>query len=353
MGRTRRPPATIAAVVAFTVVLAACGTHPGGAAGGSLHDGLSAVADSPTSRAALAWADQTELRKLSGIASYNAVGGKKVDPRWARLTVVALPTVAGLEPQLTAAIGLDVYKGTRAMTVGSALAAAGRVDGADTSAVQARLKAMGAQTTTSNGTSLTVLASDDQVDVGNPHLSGDVYLALNRVAIKGSTVAFALASAPLNVVLGGGRSLADNADDAAIADCLGDVMVARITAPPAGAAAGVSLVGVGVRRPTDPGGPVQEVLCEAVGGSLVTTVTAAMVQRTHPDAILPVGGEQVRDRITQATVDQVQKNGVHTARLVVQLVTPARAGFLLLDQGTGDAGLAYLGGGLPPPGGGS
>jgi hypothetical protein len=198
--------------------------------------------------------------------------------------------------------------------------------------------------------SLSVLASDGQVDVGNPHLSGDVYLALNRVAVKGSTVAFALGTAPLDVVLGGGRSLADDADEAAMAGCLGDVVVARITEPPAGSAPGVTLVGAGVLRPSAANAPVREVLCEVVGGSVASTVTASMTQRTQPDATLPEGGLQVRDRIAQSTVDQVQKGSFHLARLVVQLVGTARAGFLLLDQGDDGAGLAYLGGGIPPPG---
>jgi hypothetical protein len=344
MGRQRRMAIAGAGLVA-ALLLAACGSRSGAGTATSLHDAMTAVRDGPTSRAFFSWADQHQLRVLTGISSYTGASGRKVDPKWARLTTVALPTVAGLEPQLTSAIGIDVYTGSRAMTVGVAPEAAGRLDGANPVVVQSKLKTIGAQPQQAKGVSLSVLAADDQVDVGNPHLGGDLYLALNRVAVKGTTAAFALANEPLDAVLGGGRTLADDADEAAVADCLGDVVVARVTVPPPGAAPGVTLVGVGVRRPASSASAVNEVLCEVVNSSSVGTVAASMVQRTRPDATLPGRGLSVRDRVAQAVVDQVQKGNVHTARLTVQLVSPARAGFLLLDQGADDAGLAYLGGG--------
>jgi hypothetical protein len=352
MGRPRRT-AIAGAVLAAALLLAACGSRSGAGGATTLHDAMTAVRDGPMSRAFFSWADQHQLRALTGIGSYTGASGRKVDPKWARLTTIALPTVAGLEPQLTSATGIDVYTGSRAMTVGVAPEAAGRLDGANPVVVQSKLRTLGAQPQEARGVSLSVLAADDQVDVGNPHLGGDVYLALNRVAVKGTTVAFALASGPLDAVLGRGRPLADDADEAAVADCLGDVFVARVTVPPPGAAPGVTLVGVGVRRPAGSASGVGEVLCEVVNGSSLGNVAASMVQRTRPDATLPGSGLPVRDRVAQAVVDQVQKGDIHAARLTVQLVSPARAGFLLLDQGADGAGLAYLGGGTYLAGGSS
>jgi len=335
----------VAVVAVVAVGLAACNTATSNAgSAGALRDAMATVQDNPVSRRFFAWSDQGAVRKLTGVGSATgAADAKKVNATWSRLSAAALPALAGLEPQVTTSTGIDVYKGTRAMTVGVAPETAGRIDGASAGAVHKQLKVLGVTPSSGKGLSIAVLAPDDQVALGNPHLGGDVYLALNRLAVKGSTVAFGLASGPLNVVLGSGRSLADDADEAAMAQCLGDVVVARVTTPPAGAAAGVTLVGVGVRRPASPTDRVTEVLCEIAGNS-TDAVASSMVSRTQPDAPL-TGGLQVRDRVAQAVVDQVKRGDIRAARLTVDLVGLARAGFLLFDQGEGDAGLAYLGGG--------
>jgi hypothetical protein len=348
LGRSR----AIAVVTAFTLCLVACnGGSSSSGAGSDVRDGMASVQDNPLSRRFFGWSDQTELRKLTGITSYtNAGNAKKVNGTWSRLTGAAVPDLAGLEPQLTSSTGIDVYKGNRAITVGVPPNTAGRIDGADTGAVTKQLKVLGVTPQSTKGLSISVLAPDDQVAVGNPHLGGDVYLALNRLAVKGSTVAFGLASGPLNVVLGGaGRSLADDTDEAAMAQCLGDVVVAQVTTPPAGAAAGVTLVGVAVRRPASPTDRVSEVLCEVAGNS-TDAVASAMVARTQPDSALPGRGLHVRDRVAQAVVDQVRRGDVRLGRLTIDLVSQARAGFLLFDQGSDRAGLAYLGGGTTPAG---
>ena len=243
-----------------------------------------------------------------------------------------------------------MYKGSRAITVGAAPDTAGRIDGADISAVDKQLKVLGVTPPAGKGLSVAVLAPDDQVAVGNPHLGGDVYLALNRLAVKGSTVAYALASGPLNVVLGGGRSLADEPDEAAMAQCLGDVVVAQVSTPPAGAAAGVTLVGVGVRRPAAPTDRVSEVLCEIAGNA----DRHGGLEHGCPDPtrcpLAGTGPPCTRIGLAQAVVDQTRRGDVRAARLTADLVSPARAGFLLLDQGSDGSGLAYLGGGSPPAG---
>jgi hypothetical protein len=335
----------MAAAAALALGLAACNSaaSSGGSAGG-LREAMASVQDNPVSRRFFAWSDQAALRKLTGISSESSAGSaKKLNPTWTRLTAAALPALAGLEPQVTSSTGIDVYKGAQAITVGVAPETAGRIDGISAGAVTKQLKVLGVTPTSGKGLSIAVLAPDDQVAVGNPHLGRDVYLALNRLAVKGSTVAFGLASGPLNVALGGGRSLADDTDETAMAQCLGDVVVAQVTTPPAGAAAGVTLVGVGVRRPASPTDRVTEVLCEIAGNS-TDAVASAMVARTQPGAPI-IGGLHIRDRVAQAVVDQVRKGDIRAARLTVDLLSLARAGFLLFDQGDNDAGLAYLGGG--------
>jgi len=346
--RGRRAAIGVASILFGVSVLSGCsGAGGDNGPGGSLLSAMGAVQASPISRASFAWSDQHALRLLSGVTSAaGASNPKKVNPTWSRLADVALPALVGLEPQVTTGTGIDRYAGSRAMTVGLAGERAGRVDGADVATVAKRFKALGAPATASGGRTAYVLAPDEQVDLGNAHLGGDVYLAINRVVIKGSAVAFGLAGPPVDVALGGGRSLADDPEEAAVAECLGDVVVAQVWATPTGAAPGVTMIGAGVRRTSAPTDRPREVLCEVAGVAQVDNVTAALAQGTQASALLPVSGVHARDRVAQATVDQVRKGDLRVARLTIDLVAPARAGVLLLDEGLG--GMIALGGGGTP-----
>ena len=72
-----------------------------------------------------------------------------------------------------------------------------------------RLRQLGAREDRSSGRTFLAIAAEHEVDVSNPRLGDDVYLALNRVFVDTSTVSFGLANPPIETVLGGGRSLAD------------------------------------------------------------------------------------------------------------------------------------------------
>jgi hypothetical protein len=328
--------------------LVACSSGGTGAGASSVRDALGQVQDGLIARSYLAWADQKAVRTLTGVASPGDIGNKKkVNPRWGRLANVAVPGAAEVEPQLTEATGINPYTATRALTIGVSPDTAGRLDGADTATVEKKFKALGAQTDVSGGRTRLVLAPDDQVVTGNPKLAGDVYLTLNRVVIKGSTVAFGLANGPVDAILGGSRALGDAEDESAMATCLGDVVAAEIMAPPAGSAPGVTLVGVGVRRPKTSAEGVREVLCEVANKDRIAQVAAAIAPRLQQNAQIPNTGRQIQDRLTQTNVDQLPKG--RAVRLTVDLVPTARAGFLFFDQGPGRAGLAFLGGGSPPP----
>jgi hypothetical protein len=306
------------------------------------------VQDGPIARSFFSWADQKDLRKLTGISSAADLSNKKkVKPRWSRLATAGLPDVGGLEPQFTETTGIDFVAADRALTVGVPPQVAGRVDGAAVDKVKKKFQALGSQAVTSNGRTGYVLAPDDQVDANDSRLAGDVYLALNRVITKGSTAAFGLAGGPVDAVLGGGPALIDNPDEGVIATCLGDVVAAEIMAPPAGSAAGVTRVGVGVRRPKAVTDGVQEVMCEAVGRQQLATVANNITSRVQQGAVLPTTGLQVQQRFSQAIVDQMPKG--RAVRLTLSMVAPARAGFLLFDMGSNDALLAFLGGGASPP----
>jgi hypothetical protein len=154
----------------------------------------------------------------------------------------------------------------------------------------------------------------------------------------------------VDTVLGGGRSLADVPAYAAVADCLGDVFVAQLGAPAAGAPSGISLVGVGVRRPTSANATVTEVLCEVTGGKdQAAQLVATVAGRVGPSVALPGTGLRVGDRVAQASVDQVTRGDEHLLRLTAGLVKPARAGFLAVDAPP--AALAFLEGGATGSGG--
>jgi hypothetical protein len=338
----------LAALIAVAGLgVAACAG--GGSAGGSssLKDAMGQVQNGPIARSFFAWADQKALRKLTGISSVGDTSNKKkVKPRWSRLATAGLPDAGRLEPQFTDTTGIDPFSGDRTMTVGVAPEEAGRVDGAAISTVKKKFQALGAQAVTAGGRIRMELAPDDQVDSNDSRLAGDVYLALNRVVIKGSSLAFGLATGPVDAVLGGGPALSDDADEGAIAACLGDVVAAEILMPPPGAAAGVSRVGVGVRRPGAITDSVQEVLCETAGRQQLAPLAATITSRVQQGAPLPGTGLQVQQRFVQPVVDQTPRG--RAVRLSVNLVAPARAGFLLFDMGPQDSLLAFLGGGASP-----
>jgi hypothetical protein len=334
----------MAMVALLSVGPAACGGGGGNGNGGSLRSALASVRDSPVSERFFAWSDGRELRKLSGAAGASDLGKSKINEKWLRLTEVALPSVAGEEAQFTAATGIDAYRGDRNITIGVPPDRASRVDGGDGGTVVRKFRQLGAREQRAGGRTYLAVADEGQVDVSNPRLGNDVYLALNRVFVNGSTVAFGLTDSPIDAVLGGGKRLVDVPAEAAVAACLGDVFVAEIGAPPAGSPAGAGLIGLGVRRPASPDGPVTEVLCEVTkaqdqAGSVAATIGA----RVRPDATLPGSTLQVRDRVAQAGVDQLTNAGQHLVRLTLDLVGPARAGFLFFDAGSD--GVAFLAGG--------
>jgi hypothetical protein len=333
--------------------LTACGASSGGPRGGTLRSALASVRDVPASERFFAWADGQEMRKLTGVAAASDVGRSKTNQKWLRLTEVALPSIAGKESQLTAATGIDAYHGTRNITIGLPPDRASRVDGANATTVLRLFRLLGAREQRAAGRTYLAVADEGQVNVSNPRLGDDVYLALNRVFASGSTVAFGLSDPPIDAVLGGGKSLADAPAESAVADCLGDVFVAEITGPPPDAAAGVGLVGLGVRRPAAPDSPVTEVLCEVTRAQdQARSLAATIGSRVAAGATLPGTSLQVRDRVAQAGVDQVANGGRPLVRLTLDLVGPARAGFLFFDEGPdGVAFLAGGGGGAPAPSG--
>jgi hypothetical protein len=332
---------------ALFIVAAACSGGAGGASGGSLRSALASVSDVPASEHFFAWADGKELRRLTGVAGAADVGNSKTNQKWLRLTEVALPSVAGKEPQFTAATGIDAYRGSRYITVGVPADRASRVDGADGAAVLRQFRQLGARERQVAGRTYLAVADESQVNISNPRLGNDVYLILNRVYASGSTVAFGLSDQPMTAVLGGGRTLADAPTATAVADCLGDVFVAEIFTPPPGAAAGTRLFGLGVRRPAAADSPVSEVLCEVTSGQdQARSLIATIGSRVAPNANLPATTLQVRDRVSQAGVEQVANGGQPLVRLTLDLVGPARAGFLFYDEGP--EGVAFLAGGSEP-----
>jgi hypothetical protein len=334
----------VVAAALVSVGLAGCGGGASGAKGGTLRAALASVRDVPASERFFAWADGKELRKLTGVAGASDLGKSKTNQKWLRLTEVALPSVAGKESQLTAATGIDAYQGSRNITIGVPPDRASRVDGANGASVLRLFRLLGAREQRVAGRTYLAVADEGQVNVSNLHLGNDVYLTLNRVFASGSTVAFGLTDPPIDAVLGGGKSLADVPAESAVANCLGDVFVAEITAPPPGAPAGVGLVGLGVRRPAAPDGLVTEVMCEVTRAQdQARSLAATIGSRVAPGANLPWTTLQVRDRVAQAGVDQVANGGQPLVRLTLDLVGPARAGFLFFDEGPD--GVVFLAGG--------
>ena len=102
---------------------------------------------------------------------------------------------------------------TRDITVGVSPEQASRVDGADVGTVLRKFRQLGAREQQAAGRTYLAVAGEGQVDVSNPRLGNDVYLAINRVDANGSTVGFGLTDPPIDTVLGGGRSPGRRAAD--------------------------------------------------------------------------------------------------------------------------------------------
>ncbi|GAA5087198.1 hypothetical protein HNP84_006962 [Thermocatellispora tengchongensis] len=159
------------------------------------------------------------------------------------------PARAGVElPQVT---GVAPYAADRMIAIGVPPNLAFRFDGGfEAKAVRAKLEGLGAKPRRIGDHDGLSFAPGTDVDLAKlPVPVTGVHNQFNQIVVTDSTVATAPVPEPITAVLGGERSLADRPEHAPVADCLGDVAAATITAPQNPGT--VALYGVGLRRPAN------------------------------------------------------------------------------------------------------
>jgi hypothetical protein len=302
------------AAAAVTLALAGCGddaaTPP---PTGPLADTLAAIAGGGAHGSlGVGWADR-ELVEESG-------GG-------ARLIADALGPNAGTviesAPRLRRRFGLDPLSAKRFVSVGGSYAFGLRLDGVDGRRLGRALIAAGGRARQSG--ELEVINIGDYAVVPEPLLSSGV-LGLGAFdAFSRRLTVLAISDRARAALLGRGDRLLDEPTYRAAADCLGDVIAARLIPENLilSTELGVDVVAVGVRAEDE------EVLC-VLGGTeeRAADVASALETSLAPDARDPGSGEPLSDSVAAVEVDSGPYEGVETVRAEVTLAAGQPPGFL-------------------------
>ncbi|GAA4525940.1 hypothetical protein GCM10023096_58750 [Nonomuraea ferruginea] len=229
--------------------------------------------------------------------------GSGGDRRWLPAAVSGLGSLGAAWQTLPQATGMAPATGTRAISIGVPPQQAFRFDGdVDSDAVRTKLTALGAKPRTMGGHEGLSFSPGAEIDLSRLIVPG-LTNQLNQVVVTDSLAAAASTPGPLEAVLGGERTLADNPAHAAVAACLGDVAAATIMAPsPSGA---VTLYGVGLRRPASLDDRPVNVICVLPSAPAAADVERALTSRLTPEGKMRDGGtygtyapEIAHDRIT-------------------------------------------------------
>ena len=293
-------PATTTPQTPFTSALAAVG---GGGAYGSLGVG---------------WADP-QLAEESGVAP-------------AQIADAVAPnadTVIDEAARLRQRFGIDPLAAERLISVGGSYAFGLRLDGVDGRELARRLVSDGA-TARRHGALELIKAGDWGVmpeallDVGVHGLGAFDAIGRRRTVLAFSDRARA-------ALLGRGDRLLDEPIYRATAECLGDVVAARIVPDQhlIGADQGVAQIAVGVGRE-------REVMC-TIGGTdeRAADIAAALEQLLVPDARDPVTRERLGRRFAAVEVTQETYDGVPFVRASVTPEPGGEPGYVFETIATG------------------
>ncbi|MFI6497868.1 hypothetical protein [Nonomuraea typhae] len=150
---------------------------------------------------------------------------------------------------------------TVVLTVGKSPDTATRMEGdLDPAAIRKKLTELGAKPRTIGGREGLAFDLDDESSKSRPSSALAFVAPLNHVVAADSVLVAGAGAAPVAAMLNdGGSSLNDRPEHVAVAECLGDVVSATIFAPRQ--PAGVSLYGVGLRRPAKTSDQPVNVVC--------------------------------------------------------------------------------------------
>jgi hypothetical protein len=232
-------------------------------------------------------------------------------------------TVVEAAARLRERFGFDPLAAERYVAVGGSYAFGLRLDGVDGRGLARALIAAGGRARDAG--SLELIEIGDWAVVPEPLLSSGVNGLGAFDAFGPELAVLAISDRARAALLGdGGGRLLDEPTYAAAADCLGDVVAARMIPDKQllSVEVGVDLVAVGVR----PGG---EVLC-VLGGTpeRAAAVATALETSLAPSARDPATGERFRGSIAGVAVSGETYNGVEVVRAELTPAPGSEPGFL-------------------------
>lgn len=225
-------------------------------------------------------------------------------------------------PRLRRRFDLGPLSAERLISVGGSYAFGLRLDGVDGRQLGRALVAAGARAR--HVSELELVEIGDYAVVPEPLLKSGVHGLGAFDAFNRRLAVLAISDRARAALLGRGSRLLDEPTYRAAADCLGDVVAARLMPDKLllGTELGVDVVAVGV---TADG----EVLC-VVGGTAerADEVASALQTSLAPDARDPVSGEPISDSVAAVEVVSRPYQGVEVVRADVSLATGQSPGFL-------------------------
>jgi hypothetical protein len=252
--------------VVFAGALVACGSSGGGAAGGTgLDAALSRVADNSNMRSFISYDDTAALVKL---------GGKAFKPAgFSSLIGHGTGNLVDFFQILPSEAGINVLDEQYAISAGLPPASVGLLAGGqNAAAVSGKLTAQGWKR---KGQLLVMLP----LNLSNK-LDGETTGVLSQVQMTGSDLVYGLPQANLSMAGSpSGQTLAQDPLIGSLANCLGDVVAADITAKYPFGAQPPTAIAVGVSRPASNTAVPEGVVCVAWPTSAAASqYTAALHQ---------------------------------------------------------------------------
>jgi hypothetical protein len=273
------------------------------------------------------------LGEVAGGGEHGSLGIGWTDPRLAReggigprLMATALgpnaESVIEAAPELRRRFGFDPTSASRLVSVGGSYAFGLRLEGVDGSGLRDALIRDGGTVRESGEVELADVG--DYAEVPQPLLRSGVLGLGARDAFSGSLTVLAISEIARDRLLGRGDRLIDQPIYRAAADCLGDVVAARMIPDKLliSTEVGVDLVAVGIGRE-------REVLC-VLGGTAdrARAVAAELRASLAPDAREPRTGQPISDLVRLVGVRTSSYEDVEVVRAELSPAPGARRGFL-------------------------
>jgi hypothetical protein len=232
-------------------------------------------------------------------------------------------TVVAEAPRLRQRFGFDPLAGTRLISVGGSYAFGLRVDGTDGKGLARALVRAGGRARQAGQAQL--VDAGDYAVVPEPLLRSRISGLGARDAFTPERTVLAISETARDALLGRGDRLIDDPTYRAAANCLGDMVAARLV--PDNLLLSVDLevnaVAVGVS------GPRREVLC-VLGGTpdRAGEVASGLERSLGPGARDPLTGAPIDDSVARAQVSRDTDDGVEVVRADLTLARGQPPGYL-------------------------